>query len=152
MTTGLATIRQILEIVPIEKADKVVRARVTGDIWLVTGTMNNFKVGDWAVYIRPNTFVPRNTLDWLCDPDNPDVFNNVEGGTVRETTIRKHVSNGLILPLNALPHFVFIEAQFAGGGFYVYEYDNNDAVELGHDVSDLLDLSDWASIPQPQGD
>lgn len=126
MTTHLASIRKIEEIVPIENATKVVRARITGDVWVVTGTMNNFAEGDLVVYFKPNTFVPDTTAGWLCNPDNPDIFNGVKGGTVRATVIRKHESNGLIMPT--------ITEQ--------YTIDNP---LLGDDVSDQLGVKYWTT-------
>ena len=125
---NLGTILKIEEIQPILKADRVVRARVLTDIWLVTGTMNNFCVGDLVVYIKPNVFVPETTATWLCDPDNPDIYQNIPGGSVKLSTIRGFESNGLIMPL--------VTSQ--------YKLEN---VIEGDDVTDILGLRDWATIP-----
>lgn len=89
----LASIQKIIKIAPIEGADKIEVAGVLG--WeCVVAKNDNFKVGDFVVYIEIDSIVPEKPeFEFL----RPRKFR------VKTIKLRKQVSQGLVIPISMLP-------------------------------------------------
>lgn len=87
--SGLATVQKIIDIQPIEGADKIVTAFVLG--WQVVIKKDEFKVGDLVCYIQIDTIVPETEqFEFLRD----------RKFRVRTIKLRKQISQGLIIPVS----------------------------------------------------
>lgn len=93
MTRKLASVQRILEINPIEKADKIEMCKVLG--WeCVIAKKDNFNVGDLIVYIEIDSIVPeKSEFEFLRD----------RKFRIKTIKLRGQVSQGLVLPLSILP-------------------------------------------------
>lgn len=132
MTRKMATIRKIDEIRPIEGADAIEAAVVGG--WVVVIKKGEFKVGDLAVYLEIDSWVPNELAPFLSKGNEPRVYNGVRGERLRTVKLRGQVSQGLLLPLSVFPHSL---------GFS-YATDKT----VGEDVSHWLGIQKWeAPIP-----
>lgn len=91
---NLASIQKIVDIRPIEGADRIEVAQVLG--WnVVISKSDGFKVGDLVCYIEIDSIVPdRPEFEFLRD----------RKFRVRTIKLRKQVSQGLVLPLSILPN------------------------------------------------
>ncbi len=101
MERKLASIQKIVDLQPIEGADKIEVATVLG--WhIVVSKSENHKVGDLICYIE---------VDSQC-PETP-MFEFLKDRKYRVRTIklRKQVSQGLVIPLSAMPKGNYIEGQ-----------------------------------------
>lgn len=97
----LASIQRILDIQPIDGADKIVLAKVKG--WdVVTAIDNGFKVGDLVCYIEIDSWVPNTIAPFLSKGKEPRMFEGVLGERLRTIRLRGQYSQGLILPLKVL--------------------------------------------------
>lgn len=97
---ALATIRTVAEIQPIPDADKIVAARVDG--WWVVIRKGEFQVGDPAVYIEIDSWVPHTVAPFLSKGKGPKSYNGIEGERLKTVRLRKQLSQGLLLPLDVL--------------------------------------------------
>lgn len=96
----LATIRKILDIQPIKKADAIELARVDG--WMSVVKKGLYKVGDLAIYVEVDSFVPHELQPELSKGKEVKVFNGVEGQPLRTVRLRGQLSQGLLFPLDTL--------------------------------------------------
>lgn len=89
----LATVEKILDIQPIEGADKIALATILG--WQVVIKKEEFKVGDWCVYIPIDTLVnpEKPWFNFLTNPKDPSVWHRV-----KTSKIRGVYSQGLVIP------------------------------------------------------
>jgi len=89
----LATIQKIVNITPIENADKIEVATVLA--WeCVIAKKDNFKIGDLVVYIEIDSIVP---------PLPIFEFLRERKFRVKTIKLRKQISQGLVMPLSILP-------------------------------------------------
>ena len=94
----LATIRIIDSIEPILNADLIETAVVGG--WRIVVKRNEFKVGDLAVYIEIDAFLPEGNPAWQFLVDKSSrMFDGVKGHVLRTVKLRGVYSQGLLLPL-----------------------------------------------------
>ncbi len=93
----LATIERVLELHPIEGADKIVLAKILG--WEVVVKKNEFAIGDLCVYIPIDTQVDpsRECFKFLASPKNPTQLVRI-----KTTKLRGVWSQGLALPVGCL--------------------------------------------------
>ncbi len=132
MSRKMTTVRKIDEIRPIEGADQIEAAVVGG--WVVVIKKSEFKVGDLAVYLEIDSWVPNELAPFLSKGAEPRVYNGVRGERLRTVKLRGQVSQGLLLPLSVFPHSL---------GFF-YATDKT----VGEDVSHWLGIQKWeAPIP-----
>lgn len=95
---SMATIRRIDSIDPIEGADTIEVATVGG--WKVVVKKGEYSVGDLAVYLEIDSWVPTALAPFLTKPGHfPKVFEGVEGERLRTIKLRGQLSQGLLLPL-----------------------------------------------------
>jgi RNA ligase (TIGR02306 family) len=134
MTRKLATIRKIDELRPIEGADAIECAVVGG--WTVVVKKGEFAVGNLAVYLEIDSWVPAWLAPFLSKGSEPREFNGVRGERLRTVKLRGQVSQGLLLPLTVLPRSL---------GF---EFAKVDGSAVGEDVSHWLGIQKWeAPVP-----
>lgn len=135
----LASIRRIADVQPIEGADAIVVATVDG--WKVVVKKDEFKVGDLALYIEIDSWVPHELAPFLSKGQEPREYNGVKGERLRTIKLRGQVSQGLLLPLStwapARRPWTIAEEGF----------------EEGSDLTEYLSIQKWeAPIPaQLQG-
>jgi RNA ligase (TIGR02306 family) len=95
----LASIRRIADIQPIEGADAIVVATIDG--WKVVVKKDEFNVGDLALYIEIDSWVPHDLAPFLSKGHEPREYNGVKGERLRTVKLRGQVSQGLLLPFTA---------------------------------------------------
>jgi len=96
MSRKLASIQRIIDINPIEGADRIEVATILG--WRVVIRKNEFKVNDLCVYFEVDSLIPlKPWSQFLEDKNKP-------GQPVRLRTIRlcKQLSQGLAVPISIL--------------------------------------------------
>lgn len=139
----LASIRRIADIQPIEGADAIMVATVDG--WKVVVKKDEFKVGDLAVYLEIDSWVPHELAPFLSKGQEPREYNGVKGERLRTIKLRGQVSQGLLL------------ATHDRGIFNVLASKDNallfETAEEGMDFTEALGIQKWeAPIPaQLQG-
>lgn len=126
----LATIRKIDEIRPIEGADAIEAAVVGG--WTVVVKKSEFQVGQLAVYLEIDSWVPNDLAPFLSKGQEPREYNGVKGERLRTVKLRGQLSQGLLLPINVL-------AVKTDSGNYLGDWDQFE----GHDVSERLGIQKW---------
>lgn len=128
----LATIRKIAELRPIEGADAIEAAVVDG--WTVVVKKGEFQAGQFAVFCEIDSWIPTDLAPFLSKGKEPREFNGVKGERLRTVKLRGQLSQGLLLPINVLPHSLGFE----------YATDRT----IGEDVSYWLGVQKWeAPIP-----
>ena len=149
----LASIRRIADIQPIEGADAIVVATVDG--WKVVVKKDEFKVGDLAVYLEIDSWVPHELAPFLSKGQEPREYNGVKGERLRTIKLRGQVSQGLLLPIEQtireLPQ-QFI--QYLPGGYVQFGgLEPIRLFEVDTDLTEILGIQKWeAPIPaQLQG-
>lgn len=136
----LATIRRILEIRPIEKADAIEVAVVDG--WSAVVKKGEFNVGDLVIYIEVDSWVPYDLAPFLSKDKTPKEYNGVPGERLRTIKLRGQLSQGLILPLTKQTHIKFAQTfEFSYEARYLQE---------GDDVTQLLGIQKWERPISPQ--
>lgn len=131
MSRKLATVRRIDAIDPIEGADAIDVATVGG--WKVVVQKGIYNVGDLAVYLEIDSWVPATVAPFLFKGRS---YNDVEGERLRTIKLRGQISQGLLLPLvSVYDHHV--------------DSEHDDGQELcevffeGADISDILGIQKW---------
>jgi RNA ligase (TIGR02306 family) len=94
----MASIEKIVDIKPIEGADKIVKAQVK-NWWVVTAIDNGFKVGDLVIYCEIDSWIPHTIAPFLSKGQYPRVYNGVEGERLKTVKLRGQISQGLIMPV-----------------------------------------------------
>jgi len=98
MTRKMATIRKIDSLRPIPGADAIECAIVGG--WTCVVKKGEYTAGDLAVYCEIDSFIPTAIAPFLTKPGHyAKTFDGVEGERLRTVSLRKTVSQGLLLPL-----------------------------------------------------
>lgn len=126
----LATIRRIAEVAPIAGADKIVAYRVDG--WWVVDQKDRYQIGDLAVYLEVDSWVPFEVAPFLTKGKEPREFEGVKGERLKTIRLKGQLSQGLLLPLTHA---------FNGGDGCVLL--NGEIVQEGDDVTDLLGVIKW---------
>jgi RNA ligase (TIGR02306 family) len=139
----LASIRRIADILPIEGADAIEVAVVDG--WKVVIKKGEFAIGDSAIYLEIDSWVPHEIAPFLSKGHEPREYNDVKGERLRTVKLRGQVSQGLLLNYWDFPDVVkeFHKTRIV---------DPND-IDASFDVTDILGIQKWeAPIPaQLQG-
>ena len=94
----LASIKPITYIKPIENADAIECAIVDGG-WPVVVKKGEYKVGDIAIYLEIDSWVPHELAPFLSKGQEPREYNGVKGERLRTVKLRGQVSQGLLLPI-----------------------------------------------------
>jgi RNA ligase (TIGR02306 family) len=101
----LASIRKIADIRPIPDADAIEVAVVDG--WKVVVKKGEYSVGDLAVYLEIDAWVPHALAPFLSKGQEPREYNGVKGERLRTVKLRGQVSQGLLLPGGGTNEFCF---------------------------------------------
>lgn len=124
----LATIRKISAIDPIPDADKIEVCTVDG--WKVVAQKGTYEVGDLAIYVEIDSWVPQWVAPFLCEHlKTPREYNGVPGERLRTKRMRGQISQGLLLPLKSQ------EIHDASSGELV--------IKEGSDVTEALGIQLW---------
>ena len=119
----LASIQRIWKIEPIEGADRIALAYVLG--WQCVVNKDQFKPMDLAVYFEIDSFLPiRPEFEFMRSSSYRRTDIMGEGFRLRTMRFRGQISQGLLLPIEQFPEIPV-------------------DVELGRDVSDILDVKKW---------
>lgn len=95
MERKLVTIRMILDIVPIEKADRIEIAKIDG--WQVVVKKDEFKVGDKVVYFEIDSFIPVDEkYEFLRKSSYKQLSDGREGFRIKTVKLRGALSQGLV--------------------------------------------------------
>ena len=114
----LATVQTVSDVRPIEGADRIALASVLG--WKVVIKKDEFKPGDLAVYCEVDSFLPvKPEFEFLRKSSYKKMSDGTEGFRLKTIKLRGEISQGLLLPVTALPGFP-------------------DVPPVGTDVSDIL--------------
>ena len=98
----LVTIRRVDAVAPIEGADAIEVATVGG--WQVVVKKGEVTAGDLVVYAEIDSFLPDGNPAWQFLVDKqPRTFEGKLGHRLRTVRLRGQVSQGFIVPLDALP-------------------------------------------------
>jgi RNA ligase (TIGR02306 family) len=125
----LASIRRIADIQPIEGADAIEIAVVDG--WKVVAKKGEFKVGNLAVYIEIDSWVPNELAPFLSKGQEPREYGGVKGERLRTVKLRGQISQGLLLSLESVGITVL-----------------HPKYEVGMDLTELFGIQKWeAPIP-----
>lgn len=134
----LATIRKISAVEPIEGADAIEVATVDG--WKVVIKKGEYKVGDHAVYLEIDSWVPNELAPFLSKGREPREYNGVVGERLSTVKLRGQISQGLLLPMTVLTDKV--TGHNPGG--YVQTGDHAIRLfETGTDVTEILGIQKW---------
>lgn len=133
----LATIQQIADVQPIPGADAIEKVRVND--WWCVAKKGEFNTGDICVYHEVDSLVPMHgPYEFLSKGSSPKtIFVDGVGYTgyrLKSIRLRGQLSQGLALPLSALPA--------------VAEAFNGQEIEIGRDVSPLLGIVKY-EVPIP---
>jgi RNA ligase (TIGR02306 family) len=131
----LARIVTIDAIDPIEGADAIEVATVGG--WKVVVRKGEYAAEHHAVYIEIDSWIPHTLAPLLSGSSGPKTYNGVEGNRLRTVKLRGQISQGLLLPLDAVPTTLGVIMTGEDG-----------------DITELLGIQKWeAPIPaQLQGE
>ena len=119
----LAVIAKVLELTPIEGADRIERATVLG--WHVVVRKGLHKVGNLVAMIFPDSYAPKQFID--------ENYVGEEKVRIKTVKMRGQYSAGLILPVSE----VYAAAERKGLPSKVWEQDE--------EVSALLDVEKWVA-------
>jgi RNA ligase (TIGR02306 family) len=126
----LASIRVIDSIGPIDGADAIEVATVGG--WKIVVKKGEFAVGDLAVYLEIDSWVPTELAPFLSKGKEPREFEGIKGERLRTIKLRGQLSQGLLLPFTAK---MAIDIG-AGPGAKFSDYEDMD-------VSEHLNIVKW---------
>lgn len=122
----LASIRKITAIMPIEGADRIVKATINYG-WNVVVKRDEFAVGDLCVYFEIDSLLPEiEVFEFLRPSSYVKESENGAGFRLRTIRLRKQLSQGLALPLSA--------------------FDELSGSVEGDDVTELLGVKKWEPI------
>ena len=123
----LAKISEITYVKPIPDADAIECAIVDGG-WPVVVKKGEFKIGDVAVYLEIDSWVPHELAPFLSKDKEPREYNGVKGERLRTVKLRGQVSQGLLLPKTILDEKGLWP--LAGN-------------PVGHDLTNQLNIQKW---------
>lgn len=135
----LASIQRIVEIKPIEGADLIQAYRIDG--WWVVDKKGAYQVGDLAIYLEVDSFVPTELAPFLSKGKEPRVYNGIKGERLRTVRLRKQISQGLLLPLKGDGP--------TGVAYHITRPDGiHQFVAEGEDVTEVLGIQKWEPPPE----
>lgn len=100
MSRNLVTIRTVAEIKPIANADMIELAVVDG--WQLVTKKGEFKVGDRAVYLEIDSFLPCRPEFEFLRRSSYKKMGEEEGFRLKSIKLRGEISQGLLLPLSVV--------------------------------------------------
>lgn len=135
----LASIRPITFIKPIEGADAIECAIVDGG-WPVVVKKGEYQVGDVAIYLEIDSWVPHELAPFLSKGNEPREYNGVKGERLRTVKLRGQVSQGLLIKLSDVPlHVYAVENDQTGEPYHMDEI----VWQIGDDVTAEMGIQKW---------
>lgn len=125
----LASIQKILNVRPIEGADKIEVAEVLG--WEVVVGKDEFKVGDLAIYFEIDSFLNAEDERYASFQPRFTNWGTKRGMKLKTIKLRGQISQGLLMPIDR-----FIEVR---------------GMIEGADVTDALKIEKWEPIEETRG-
>lgn len=102
MERKLASIRTITDIQPIPDADSIEVVSIGG--WKVVTKKGEYQVGDMCIYCEIDSFLPiLPQYEFLRKSSYKKMTDGTEGFRLKTIKLRGQVSQGLVLPISALP-------------------------------------------------
>ena len=140
---AMATVRRIAEIKPIEGADLIQAYRVDG--WWVVDKKDQYRVGEPAVYLEVDSWVPHELAPFLSKGKEPRVFEGVPGERLRTVKLKGQLSQGLLLRPSDLVEVIPVYYNASDRHALRVYTDMEDFVEYqeGDDVSEVLGIKKW---------
>lgn len=123
----LASIQKIIDIAPIDGADKIEVATILG--WRVVVKKGEFKVNDLVVFCEVDSLLPRTEWSEFLFKSAKD---NVTRYRLKTVKLKKQISQGLILPTSIIP------LSYSPSGEPYYSELNE-----GDDVTECLDIEKY---------
>lgn len=135
MERKLATIRRVLEVKPIEGADRIELCGIDG--WQSVIRKGEFNVGDLVIFAEIDSIIPfAPWSEFLRDPKNPE-----RRIRLKTKKLKKVISQGVVFPLNILP---IEKEQFCGNMEVIVKSDGTKIpVEDGIDVTEILGIEKY---------
>jgi RNA ligase (TIGR02306 family) len=96
----LASIQKVLDVVPIEGADRICSYKIQG--WNVVDSVGKYAVGDLVIYCEIDSFIPTEIAPFLSKNNEPREYEGIKGERLRTVRLRGTLSQGLLLPLSLL--------------------------------------------------
>lgn len=135
----LASIRKIDNLRPIPNADQIECAVLGG--WNVVVKRGDFQVGDLAIYVEIDSFIPSQVAPFLTKSGaDAREYNGIKGERLRSVRLRQQLSQGLLLPLQTVVNEVAYDYPYAA---LVMQNGNVACVKEGDDVTELLGIQKW---------
>lgn len=106
----LVTVREIGAVNDIPGADLIKVATIEG--WKVVVKAGEFKPGDLCVFFEVDSFLPLDDPRFAFLEKSATVWRGVKGARLRTIRLRKQLSQGLALPVNAFPEVVEVIKEF----------------------------------------
>jgi len=136
-TRKLASIKQITEIRPIPDADAI-ECAIVGGGWPVVVKKGEFTVGNLALYLEIDSWVPHELAPFLSKGKEPREYNGVKGERLKTVKLRGQVSQGLLLPISLKLNLDF--------SYHVTAFERG--LQEGDDLTEFLGVQKWeAPIP-----
>lgn len=97
----LACIKEITEVRPIPGADAIECAVVDGG-WTVVIRKGEFEVGDLALYLEIDCWVPHEMAPFMSKGKEPREYNGIKGERLKSIRLRGQLSQGLLLSVEKI--------------------------------------------------
>ena len=137
----MAEIVRVKDVIPHPNADLLDIAKVGG--WNVVIKKGDFSVGDLAIYLSIDAWVPTEIAPFLSKGNEPREYNGVNGERLRTVKLRNVVSQGLLLPVHKVNDVPYIVGWYHEDGIGTMVM-----VSEGQDVTECLNVQKWeAPIP-----
>jgi tRNA-binding EMAP/Myf-like protein len=105
------------------------------DGWRCISRKGEFRVGEVAVFVQPDAWVPNELAPFLSKGKDPRAYNGIVGEKLKTVRLRGEVSQGLLLKTEIFKN-LSIDIPFA------------QFPSIGDDVSELLKIQKWeAPLP-----
>jgi RNA ligase (TIGR02306 family) len=135
----LASIAEITYIKPIAGADAIECAIVNGG-WPVVVKKDNYKVGDVAIYLEIDSWIPHELAPFLSKGQQPREYNEVKGERLKTAKLRGQISQGLLIKLSDVPMHVYAVVNDDTGEPYLMD---EVVWEVGEDLTLELGIQKW---------
>lgn len=140
MERKLASIQKIEEIKPIDGADRIVAYRI--EDWWVVDSKDKYEIGNFVIFLEIDSFVPSTPFtSFLSKGNEPREYNGIKGERLKTVRLRKQISQGLILPLDAIT--TLPDIQYSDGGYVIIGEHSIRLWEVNTDVTAILGIQKW---------
>lgn len=135
----MASIQKVREILPHTNADSLELAMIND--WQVVVKKDEFTKDQLVVYFEIDSWIPHEIAPFLSKGNEPKIYEDISGERLRSIKLRKELSQGLILSLNA-------DILFRINYWVTFNIGLNEQLFEGMDVTEALNVVKWEpSIP-----